>query len=494
MTAAAGVARGLEALRWSYLGHGVRALSQFLVGVALARLLGPEAFGTVAMAGLVIGAGALVADLGLGVVVVQRQALSACDVRWAFTMQVVSGALLTAAGVAAAGPLSAWFGAPAAAPVFRAMAAMFLLQSFGLVPLALMRRHLDFRGAQLVGVASYLGGYLGVGLPLALLGHGAWSLAWAQLVQAALSSALALRGWRLEPRPLFRSPSHGLAAFGVRVIGANLASWLLANADGVVVGRALGAAALGTYGRAMAVVLQPLTALTTSLQGVLFAAASRAQHDRPRLKAAWLGATSAVAALCLPVFATVAAVPEAVVAGIYGPAWLAAAPVLTPLALAMPAMGIMSLAGPVVTAAGRVGLELRASLLTLLVLAVALWLAGAGPLVAVAWAVVAAQVLRAALMVAAVRPVVGATWGEVAAALRWPAAFGLLTAGVTALLDAGLTGAAPPARLAADVAAAAAALLSCLRWLGRRALLGAHGDLLRAGEGLPPLVRRWVAP
>lgn len=487
-------ARGLSALRWNYLGNGLRVLAQFAVGVVLARLLGPEAFGTVAMAGLVVGVGALVSDLGLGVVVVQRLVLSDFDLRWVFTMQVASGALLTTAGVAAAGPLAAWFHAPGAAPVFMAMSSMFLLQSFGLTPLALRRRALDFRGAQLVGVASYLGGYLLVGLPLALLDHGAWSLAWAQIVQSALSSALALRGWRRSLRPLWRPPSHGLLAFGARVVGANLTSWLLANADGVVIGRLLGVAALGTYGRAMAVVLSPLTALTASLQGVLFAASSRHQADRGRLRAAWLGATSAVAAACLPIFVTVAVVPEAVIGAVYGEGWRHAAPILVPLALAMPVMGIMSLAGPVITAVGRVGLELRAALWTLAALVPALALAGQSSLVAVAWAVLAVQLGRAGLMVAAVRPLVGASWGQVLAALRWPAAFALLTAAATAALDRRLGGLPPLPRLLADVAVAGAVLLLSLRLLGRRWLAGAHGDLLRDGEGLPARLRRWVGP
>lgn len=486
--------RALSALRWNYLGNGLRALSQLVVGVVLARLLGPEAFGTVAMAGLVVGVGALVSDLGLGVVVVQRQALSECDVRWVFTMQMASGALLSAVGVAAAAPLAAWFHAPGAAPVFMAMSSMFLLQSFGLTPLALMRRALDFRGAQLVGVASYLGGYLAVGLPLALLGQGAWSLAWAQIVQSALASALALRGWRGGFRPRWRPPSHGLLAFGGRVVGANMTSWLLANADGVVVGRLLGAAALGTYGRAMAVVLAPLNALTASLQAVLFAAASRDQADRARLRAAWLGASSAVGALCLPIFATVAAVPEAVVGAVYGEGWLAAAPVLAPLALAMPLMGLTSVSGPVIMAVGRVGLELRAALATLAVLAPALVLAGRGGVVALAWAVLGAQLFRVGLMVAAVRPLVGASWRQVAAALACPAAFAALTAAATAALDARLHGAAPWPRLLADVSVAGLALLVSLRLLGRRWLAGAHGELLRAEGRLPAPLRRWVGP
>jgi len=487
-------ARGARALRWNYLGNGLRVLSQFLVGVVLARLLGPDEFGTVAMAGLVVGMGALVADLGFGVALVQRPEVTEADVRFVATAQVATGALLTVAGAAAAPWVAAWFHQPGAAPLFRAMSAMFLLQSFGLTPLALLRRQLDFRGAQLVAVTSYLAGYLLVGVPMALAGFGPWSLAAAQLVQSALSSALAL--WRQPAplRPLWRPPSPGLLGFGTKVIGTNLANWGLANTDALVVGRALGAADLGLYGRAMAVVLSPLNALTASLQGVLFAACARAQDDAGRLRRAWLGATSAVAALALPVFVTVAAVPEAVVGGLYGSGWAAAAPVLVPLALAMPVMAVMSLAGPVVTAVGRVGLELRVALLTLALSLPALVLAGRDSAEAVAWTVLAVQALRAWLMVGAVRSLVGASWAEVLASLRWPAAFALLTAACAAGADRLLAGAGAGAlaRLLADVATAGASLALCLRWLGPRWLGGTHGEFLRGEGRLPAVARRWL--
>jgi len=485
--------RGVRALRWNYLGNGLRVLSQFLVGVVLARLLGPAEFGTVAMAGLVVGMGALLADLGFGVVLVQRAEISEDDVRFVATVQVATGALLASLGAAGAPYVAAWFGQPGAVPIFRAMSLTFLLQAFGLTPLALLRRKLDFRGVQVVTLTSYLGGYLLVGVPLALLGHGAWALAWAQLVQSGLFSAQALwrhGGW---PRPRWRPSSGGLFGFGSAVVGTNLANWAVSNADGVVVGKTLGAVELGLYGRAMAVVLSPMNALTTSLQAVLFAASARAQEDAPRLRRAWLGAVSAIGAVGLPVFVTVAAVPEAAVLGIYGPAWAAAAPVLVPLALAMPVVAVMSLAGPVITAVGRVRLELRVSLWTLALLVPALLVAGRGSAAAVAWVVLGVQALRMVLMVGAVMPLVGATWGQVLSALSWPATFAAGTASATFLADHLLTRVAAPVRLLADVVVAGATLAACLRWFARRWLAGAHGEFLRVEGRLPAVLRRWMA-
>jgi hypothetical protein len=49
-------------LLWNYLGSAIRMTSQFLIGIVLARLLGPEVFGIVAIGWLLAGIGNLMAD------------------------------------------------------------------------------------------------------------------------------------------------------------------------------------------------------------------------------------------------------------------------------------------------------------------------------------------------------------------------------------------------------------------------------------------------
>ena len=79
----------ITALIWSYAGVVTRMISQFIIGIVLARLLGPEPFGLVAVAWLIIGICNLFADFGFGSALIQRKEIDARDIRYAFSIQML---------------------------------------------------------------------------------------------------------------------------------------------------------------------------------------------------------------------------------------------------------------------------------------------------------------------------------------------------------------------------------------------------------------------
>ena len=87
--------RSVDALRWNYIGVTVRMGLQFFLGILLARILGPEPFGIVAIAWLVLGVGNLVGDFGLASALVQQETITKKDIRYVFTMQMLSGLIMT---------------------------------------------------------------------------------------------------------------------------------------------------------------------------------------------------------------------------------------------------------------------------------------------------------------------------------------------------------------------------------------------------------------
>jgi PST family polysaccharide transporter len=430
--------RSFSALKWNYLGAFAQMGSQFVIGLVLARLLGPEPFGLVAVAWLVLGLCGLIADFGLGIALIQRKEISPQEIRYVFTLQCLVGSGFTAVVWALSGWIALFFRRPDAAPVMQAMSLIFLFQAFGHTATALLRRDLNFRLTEIIRFCTYLIGYLAFGLPLALHGAGVWSLVAAQLSQSALYSLSVYAAVRHPSLPSFHNRGGALITFGAKVTGGHLTSWGIGCLDGVVVGRAFGVVELGLYNRAFVLVNTPMSAIVTSVQNVLFSTGSRAQDDKPALWRTYLAALGAMGFVCVPMFFAAAAAPATVVAGVYGAGWAAAAPLLTPLSIAMPFYALMALGGPIMLGMGQAGKHTGVQLISLVGLALALWWASGHTIEAVAWSVTGTYVLRFLLVTHVTLNMVEGRWIEVTDVLRGPLLLGLLTALATFSADAGL--------------------------------------------------------
>ena len=77
----------LSGFSWNVAGNLTRSVAGFAINIALARLLGPEPFGVVALAMLVIGVGNLVIESGLGSALIQKQEIGREDVAFVFTLE-----------------------------------------------------------------------------------------------------------------------------------------------------------------------------------------------------------------------------------------------------------------------------------------------------------------------------------------------------------------------------------------------------------------------
>jgi O-antigen/teichoic acid export membrane protein len=242
--------RTINAARWRSASMFLQGVVQFAIGVALARLLPPEDFGLAALALVVVGFVQTLAEMGLSSAVVHRQPLSERHIQAAFTLSVAFAAVLTA-GLFGLAPYAAEvFRNPLLSAVLRAESPLFILMMLGMTARALLRRALDFRRLFLIEVGSYLAGYALVAMTLALLGFGVWSLVWGVLVQWGLAACLSLALSPHRLRPLWAvEETRELLAYGLAATLNALINHAARNADSLVIGRWLGASALGLYTR-----------------------------------------------------------------------------------------------------------------------------------------------------------------------------------------------------------------------------------------------------
>jgi O-antigen/teichoic acid export membrane protein len=361
------------------------------------------------------------------------------------------------------------FRAPELSPVLRVLGLSFLFEGLSMVGLGLLRRQLRFRELSIITVGTYVLGYLVVGVGLALLGAGVWSLVVGSLVSSSSQVVWQYILLRHRVRPVLRwQPYRDICGYGMRLSGAHLLDYAGSNLDTFTVGRFAGTAVVGQYSRGYYLAVQPLQVyLTQALTNVLFPHLSRIQEDSARLRRASLSMLALSALVLFPVCAGMAVAARELVRVVLGPQWGLAATLVPWFALAGGCGVISALSQTVAEARNELNrsLAIQAAYVVVLggLLVVALDHRARGVWVFAA-AVAAADMLRLVGYLVLMRRIVGLSMAQLWASFA-PAVFASLGVVVAvAVVRNAFVGDMPALLvLAAEVAAGALALALCIR-------------------------------
>ena len=463
-------ARAASGLRWSSLGFAALMVANLAYTMTMSRLVDPVAFGLMALAQLVVLFAQFFVRMGLASALVQKPVLSRDDIRAASTAGIAIGVVCFAVVWVLAPLFGALFRAPDLPPVLRLLGVTFLFEGMAMVGIGLLRRELRFRELSVITVATYVLGYLVVGVGLALLGAGVWSLVVGALVSSGSQTIWQYALLRHPIRPVLRrEPYREVCGYGMRLSGAHLLDYVGANLDTYTVGRFADTAVVGQYTRGYYLAFQPLRVyLAQALTNVLFPHLSRIQHDAARLRRAYLSVLALGGILVFPVCAGMAVAARELVLVVLGRQWSVAATAVPWFALAAGCSVISALSQTVAEARADLYRSLGVQAAYIVVLAgflvVALAHRSHGIWVFAA-AVAAAEVLRHVGYLGLMRHVVGLTMPQVWASYA-PAAFASAGVALAIAVVRGVLATEVPTLVtfAAEVAAGATALSLCIRF------------------------------
>jgi polysaccharide transporter, PST family len=325
------------------MGRGLAfQLLGFLGNLVLARLLVPEDFGLVAIGFTVVNVGRFLAVGGLGYALVGRtEAPSRSELRAITGLQLL---ITSAIGIAGAAVAVAVGGE---ARVTAVMMLALPLSAFRSPAMLLMQRAMDFK-AQIKVEASEVVVNLAWAIPAAALGFGAWSLATAMVVAAALATTVACL---LSPTG-FLAPSlrfsriRSILGFGVRFQGVNashLAGDVVLTAGIAAIG---GVSVLGLWNFAYRMLRVPYL-LFEAMWHVGFPSFSRLDDapDSPDVGRLLERTVSTVAVAVVAVLCPLVASSPALVPLLFGDVWADASRVLPGSALALGVYGPIGISG-----------------------------------------------------------------------------------------------------------------------------------------------------
>lgn len=380
--------RAIAATAWSGADILLRQGLQFAVTIALARLLTPEEFGTIALLSLFTAIAGVLIDGGLSTALIQRQDVSHADESTTFWLNLGVGALVATGLWLLAPAIAAFFDQPILVPLMIPMSLTVFVGALGAIHGTLLTKRLDFRTQLWAGAtATMLSGLVGV--TMAWKGFGAWALATQALVATATNTVLlwALHSWR--PTATFSVASiRRLAGFGAYLLLANLLDVAYGRLYILLLGRMYGVRELGFYNRADSTKQLAVGTLTSILSRVALPMLSAAS-DEAQLRRGLRLAIRGTMLVNVPMMLGLAAVSEPLVLTLFGAKWLPAVRILQVCSLAGLLWPLHVINVSAMLAAGQSRLILRLQLVKA-VLGIGLLVAGSlHGVLGIAWSQVA---------------------------------------------------------------------------------------------------------
>jgi O-antigen/teichoic acid export membrane protein len=435
-------------LRWITFARVITETLLLASMVVLARLIPPSAFGMFAIAVIVQELAINVPSEGVGSALVQRATVQREHLQGGLALSLALGTALAAVTLVLATVL--------VVPVFGAQTATlvamtspwFLLGAVLALPMAVLRRRLDFRRLSMLGLIQSL-----VRAASAVLLAAVFGLDASALVLAGLAGLCAMVAFALVfapvPLPRWRSQAvRDLLPYGGPASIACFAWTGFRNGDYAIVGARLGAAPAGIYWRGFQLAVDYQSKVSLVMNEVAFPVLARTS-GADAMFALRRRMVRLVTLAVFPILSLLVVLAPVVVPWLFGAAW---APAVVPtqiLAGAGAATVVINAAGTVLMASGRSRAMLGYGVAHFMVYVSAILVASSYGLVAVCIASVSSHVVF--VVVAYVVLLHGrdegtlrCLWDDVAAAavssfallaVSWPLALALGSAGAPPVLD-----------------------------------------------------------
>ena len=318
---------GISTIVATALSYVLRTISI----VIMARLLSPEHFGLIGMVTALLAFTERFKDLGLSLATVQRKEITHEQVSVLFWINAGIGTLIMVM-VAALSPVIAWFyNDNRLIWISLALSTSIIFGGLTIQHEGLMRRQMMFGRLGWIQVQATMLSVV-VGIALAWMGYGYWSLVWKEVLRTAYiaASTWIACGW-LPGMPVRGSGVRSMIRFGRDVTGFDLINVTSRSLDQILIGKVWGAVSLGFYRQAFQLIALPVTLFQFPVQYVAEPTLSTVQHDDEKYRSYFKKIVALVSFISMPIAVYLWVYSKQVIIVLLGEKWVDAAPIFRPV-------------------------------------------------------------------------------------------------------------------------------------------------------------------
>jgi len=276
--------QALSGVKWTFIQQfGVQGIG-FIVSIILARLLEPEEFGLIGMLAIFIGIGNALLNAGLGSSLIRSKEVSEEDYATVFYFNLVISIIIYAVIYFLAPLIADFYHQEILIKLVRWLTLTFIINAFAIIQTTRLTKIMDFKTQTIVAIPSLIIGGI-VGVTMAYLNYGVWSLIGFNLVKTLASTIQLWIHSKWKPllvfnKELFKKHFN----FGYKLTLSSLLDTIFTNAYNIIIGKFFPVAQLGFYQRANSLQMYPVGTINAIMAKVTYPLFAQIQDDNTRLK------------------------------------------------------------------------------------------------------------------------------------------------------------------------------------------------------------------
>ncbi len=318
----------LANLFWRYAERCGAQLVQFIVSIVLARLIAPEAFGTIAIVLVFTNLLQVFVDSGIGNALIQKNDTDELDFSTVFYFNILWCLLLYLVLYLAASPIASFYKDNSLIPVIRVLGLVIIISGLKNVQQAYVSKTLQFKKFFFATLGGTLVSAI-AGIALAIQGYGVWALVAQKLVNISIDTCVLYFTVKWRPKLLFSFERlKYLFGYAWKLLASSLLDFLYLDFQQLIIGKLYSSSVLAFYSRGKQFPNLIVANINTSIDSVLFPVMSMNQGNKKSVKAMLQMAIKTSTYIMAPLMIGLFVMAPTLISVVLTDAWLECVPFL----------------------------------------------------------------------------------------------------------------------------------------------------------------------
>lgn len=311
-----------DSMKWSAIGGMLSQFLQFIFIIVLARLLSPEDFGLVGIISIIPLISNALIDGGMSSALIRKGCFDNKSASTVFYYNIIISLIIFIIIFVSAGELSKYMNSPAIKSMLEISSFVIILSALEMMQQVKLTLELNFKKQALITLSSILLSGL-IGIVLAVLGFGVWSLVFQQLSNALFRVVFSFIFVRWFPLRVFDIEElKKLFGFGNKLLLSNLLDVAFNYVYILLINKNYGINQVGVFTQSKKLSEVPAIMFSTIIRRVNYPIISRLKNKEEDYISEFLNTLHKVSIIIFPLFFFVSYVSPNIVNILLGNKWL----------------------------------------------------------------------------------------------------------------------------------------------------------------------------